>query len=404
MSISLLRLAFKNILRSKIRTGFTLLALATGVAGMSIASGFIEDIYNQFREDIIRSQYGHFQIFKKGFNELGRQRPFEYLMSPDPTLFKSISQLSEVKILAKRLVFSGLLSNGEADYPIYGEGIEPDKELKISEILNILSGRNLTSKDKYKAIVGEGVAVAMNLKVGEYISMFVNSPEGAMNLLDFEVVGVFSSASKIYDNRGVRLPLSAAQKLLNTKQIHSFVGLLTHTQDTLKVTQQINQNILPSDLEIQPWEMLASFYRKTVLLFDRQYGILQGALLLMIFLVVNSTIAAGINERVKEIATMRAIGDSTNKVFKMLLIESICFSLLGSLLGIIMTFLLTYLINQNGINMPPPPNSSSGFISRIRLDNVMMIKAVLLISLSTVGATILPALKVIKINISEGLR
>jgi hypothetical protein len=41
----MLRLALRNIFRQWLRTGLTLLAIATGVTGLILSGGFVEDVY-----------------------------------------------------------------------------------------------------------------------------------------------------------------------------------------------------------------------------------------------------------------------------------------------------------------------------------------------------------------------
>ena len=50
MSIMPINLALRNILRQKLRSGVTLMAVAFGVVGLILAGGFIQDIFIQLGE------------------------------------------------------------------------------------------------------------------------------------------------------------------------------------------------------------------------------------------------------------------------------------------------------------------------------------------------------------------
>jgi putative ABC transport system permease protein len=54
---------------------------------------------------------------------------------------------------------------------------------------------------------GEGLARALKVNVGDSINLLLNTRDGAMNTLEFDIVGVFRSMSKEYDARGVQIPL-----------------------------------------------------------------------------------------------------------------------------------------------------------------------------------------------------
>ena len=55
------------------------------------------------------------------------------------------------------------------------------------------------------------MAEALAVAVGDWVTLTTTTAAGAINLLEFEVVGVFRSFSKDYDARAVRVPLPAAQ-------------------------------------------------------------------------------------------------------------------------------------------------------------------------------------------------
>ena len=68
----MLRLALRNIFRQWLRTGLTLLAIATGVTGLILSGGFVEDVYLQLGEATIHSQLGHLQVANAGYRRAGR--------------------------------------------------------------------------------------------------------------------------------------------------------------------------------------------------------------------------------------------------------------------------------------------------------------------------------------------
>jgi hypothetical protein len=66
------KLALRNVLRHKTRTGMTLLAIIVGVVGLILSGGFVQDIFTQLGEVLIHSQSGHMQVARDGYFEQGR--------------------------------------------------------------------------------------------------------------------------------------------------------------------------------------------------------------------------------------------------------------------------------------------------------------------------------------------
>jgi putative ABC transport system permease protein len=167
---STFRIAFRNIVRQGARTWLTLAAIALGVATLVLSGGFVEDILGQLREATIHSQLGHLQVYRSGQFDSGGQRPFDFLIEQPRAVDRTIESLPGVVARGHRLNFSGLLGNGKGELPIIGEGVEPGPEARIGSALSILAGRNLVPADSFAAVIGEGLANAMKVNVGERVT------------------------------------------------------------------------------------------------------------------------------------------------------------------------------------------------------------------------------------------
>ena len=72
-------------------------------------------------------------------------------------------------------------------------------------------------------VLGQGVAKSLGLKAGDRVNLVISLAQGAVNTLDFGVVGVFQSFSKDFNARPVRIPLSAARSLMDHRSAHLIV-------------------------------------------------------------------------------------------------------------------------------------------------------------------------------------
>lgn len=399
----MLKLALRNIFRQGTRTALTLGAVAIGVASLVLSGGFIEDILVQLREATIRSQLGHLQVHKRGYFASGGQQPYEFLIDKTEAVERAAAGLPEVQAYARRLSFSGLLSNGRGALPILGEGVEPEPEAKIGSAMAILAGRPLSAADRFGILVGEGLAAAMKLKVGDSVNLVLNTRDGAMNTLDFQVVGVFRSLSKEYDARAVRIPLPAAQSLTGTEGVNAIVLLLSDTALTDRVATTL-QSRLPRELEVKRWYELADFYQNTAALYQRQFGVLQLIILVMVFLSVANSVSMTLHERTLEFGIMRALGRTGRHVFRLALLEMSLMGIAGALVGIVLGIALAAAVSHVGIQMPPPPNSESGFTAAIRIVPAVIAMAFVLGFAAAVLASLLPARKLARIPVVEALR
>ncbi len=393
----LLKLALRNTLRQKVRSGMTLAAIIFGVTGLILAGGFVQDIFIQLGEAIIHSQTGHLQVFKKDFLEKGTRSPERFLIDQPEKLAAGIAKHPEVDAVMSRLYFSGLLNNGKRDLAIIGEGVEPDKEAKLGSFITIAAGRQLAKADRDGILLGQGVAKTLGLVPGDRVTLVLNAAEGAMNTMDFEVVGVFQSFSKDFDARAVRIPLDAAQELLQTKGANLLVVALHKTEDTDAVHARLVSE-LGNQLDVRTWNSLSDFYDKAVQLYDRQFGVLQFIILLMVLLSVANSVNMSVFERQGEFGTMQALGNQSRDIVKMVILESAFLGLTGAVLGVLLGITAALTISAIGIPMPPPPNANLGYTAYIRIVPLTLVTSALVGFVATVLASIVPAYKVTRVS------
>jgi putative ABC transport system permease protein len=398
------KLAFRNIFRNRVRTGLTLAAIITGVAAIIISRGFVEDVFVQLRESTIHSRIGHIQIFRKGYIEYGKREPSRYIIEKPGTVVSAVQSVPNIQAVMARVNFSGLANNSRADLPIIGEGIEPAKEEQLGTATAIVAGRPLRDSDAFGALIGEGVAAALHLRPGSFLTLIVNTAEGALNTFEYEVVGVFRTFSKDYDDRAVRIPLSAAQELMFTQSVHSIVVLLDDTRTTDRVAAVLKARLAPLGYEVKTWYELADFYQKTEALYRRQFAALQFIILVMLVLSVASTINMVVYERTGEFGTMLALGLRQRQIFGLVMLENTLLGLLGSLFGIIVGITLATIISEIGLPMPPPPGSSIGYTATIRMVPSVLAIAVLIGALAAIIAAILPARRASRLMVVDALR
>jgi putative ABC transport system permease protein len=242
------------------------------------------------------------------------------------------------------------------------------------------------------------------LRPGSFLTLIVNTAEGALNTFEYEVVGVFRTFSKDYDDRAVRIPLSAAQELMFTQSVHSIVVLLDDTRTTDRVAAVLKARLVPLGYEVKTWYELADFYQKTEALYRRQFAALQFIILVMLVLSVASTINMVVYERTGEFGTMLALGLRQRQIFGLVMLENTLLGLLGSLFGIIVGITLATIISEIGLPMPPPPGSSIGYTATIRMVPSVLAVAVLIGALAAIIAAILPARRASRMRVVEALR
>lgn len=402
-------LALRNLTRHKRRSAVSISTVTFGIIALLLASGFIEWIFQDFRETTIHSQLGHLQIIKPGYFEAGKADPYRFLFSDDlerdllenPTLQNS-SHL--IKTIVPRLSFSGLASYGDATLSFIGEGVDPHEQVYFGNALKISTGSNLSADHPDHLIMGEGLARNLGVKAGDRIVLLVNTATGGINAVEMTISGLFSTVTKSYDDSALRLPISTARQLLRTQGAHSWVVLLNDTGQTDTVLAALRHQLLPDQLEVVPWYELADFYNKTTVLFTKQIQAIKLIIVLIILLGISNTMTMNVMERTGEIGTAMALGVKKSDILRQFLCEGALIGGIGGALGVLIGRLLAAIISSIGIPMPPPPGMARGYIGEILLTSNMMLETLALAILTTLIASVYPAWKASRMQIVDALR
>jgi putative ABC transport system permease protein len=399
-----LALALRNLVRHKFRTGLTLVAIVVGVAGIVLAGGFVHDMFIQLGEALIHSQSGHLQVARAGYFEKGSGQPENYPIAEPAAMRRELAQWPLVEDVTTRLNLQGLLSNLRTDRPVLVQGVEPGREARLSTYMRITEGRALRDSDTMGIMLGQGIARALDLMPGASATLLVNTAEGGLNTLEFEVVGIFQTFSLEFDARAVQIPLAAAQELIGSPTATTLVVTLKRTEDTEAAAAAFRSRLAPTGLEVITWTRLNDFYGKTVTLYEQQFGVLQVIILVMVMLGVANSVNIGVFERMGEFGTMMAMGNRTRDVFALIVLENAILGLAGAALGVAAGIGTAVLVSSVGIPMPPPPNANLGYLAYIRVVPAVVALAFGVGAAATLLASLIPAARVARTPVAMALR
>lgn len=398
-----LSLAFRNILRQRRRSAIALAAISFSVIALILVSGFIEWIFWAMREATIKTQLGHIQIVRPGYHDAGKADPYAFLL-PDTVPELESPDKHRIKAVAPRLSFGGLISHSDATLSFIGDGVDPREQAAFELNAQLSAGQNLSADDPNGIVVGKGLARNLGVGIGDRVVLLANTVTGGVNAIEVTVRGLFTTATKSYDDAALRLPIQTARQLLRTKGSHAWVVLLNDTAQTDPMLEELRNKLAGENLEVVPWHALADFYNKTKVLFTKQIQGIKVIIVIIILLSISNTMTMSVMERIGEIGTAMALGVRRAGITRLFLTEGVLLGCAGGLLGLALGAPLAKLISSIGIPMPPPPGMDSGYTGEILLTWKIAIEAAALAACTTLVASILPAWKASRMQIVDALR
>jgi putative ABC transport system permease protein len=374
-------------------------AVAFGATALLLGGGFIDWIFQNFREYSIRSHLGHIQV-TRAEKDAGTAP----LLPTAESDLQAISADPRVDLVAPRLSFSGFVSAGDATLSFVGEGVDPAKERRLSLSMTVSRGKDLDAADPNGLLLGDGLAANLGVKPGDAVVLLVAPSSGSVNAIEAHVRGTFFTVTKAYDDVAIRVPLAAAQRLMRVTGAQRWLVLLHDTRDTANVLASLRDRFRDRDLRFTPWWDLADFYNKTVKLFSRQLDVIKLVIAIIVALSISNTMMMSVLERTREIGTSMALGTPRSRILLQFVLEGAILGAIGGTLGLALGGALAAILSAIGIPMPPPPGMSHGFVGGILLGPSLLVDAWVLAVATTVIAALYPARRASRLPIVDALR
>ncbi len=165
---TLLKLAWRNVLRNKRRTLLTVTMISLGAMVNVYTFGAYDGFNEQMVNSITRLYLGHIQIHREGFHQ---EMTVEKII-PSPQSIEDILEREQHLIgFVKRVKFQAFLGSSVGSQGILAIGIEPSREKSLTWLsYALVQGEFLTDTPPDGGVDGAiimiGVLLAKNLKVG----------------------------------------------------------------------------------------------------------------------------------------------------------------------------------------------------------------------------------------------
>ena len=366
----------KNVIRRRVRSTLTVIGVALAVGAVVALVGVsrstersFKKIYEQQNVAVIVQQKGKKQrltsVLDIGLGDKIARIPGVKAVNPGLVDFTSLEDLPDAVVL-----------NGwETGSPLM-------RKLSI-----LPGGRNIAPGDKKCVLLGEQLAVALDRKPGDKLSLFETG--------DYTVVGVFQSPIS-YETRSMVMQLADLQKFTGREgQVTGFAVIVDHPEDTADV-ERICGEIEALGPRVDAMSADDSVSKTTEIRFISAMAWLVSTIAIIIGVVLMlNTMIMSVSERTREIGILRAIGWRQSRIVRMILMESFLLSICGGAIGSLAAIGLTNLLSRHP--------AVAGLIDTEITGNVVVFGIISAMCVGILGA-VYPAYRGAKLLPTEALR
>jgi putative ABC transport system permease protein len=423
MTLRLLALAIRNLLRARRRNALAGGSMAVGTAALVIASGLADGITRQLSQNLVAIQTGHLQVVVRPDDFQSQNNPFDAYGQdrvPDADgLARRIEADGRPHGVVRAVPYLFVRGNavaGSRSSLAWIIGIDPAREIELRAAQPARSGRFLPG-DVYSAgYLAEPAARKLRVGVGDAVSFVVQTPQGAVNSLDATVCGIFSKGAPWYDN-AFYVTLLAAQRLVdwpggatNVKVLladSSEAALAAARRAVEAAVAAANPQPLPPQarLKVESYAEAGRF----------SYAIIQANQAALVMLSAFLFAAAGVGvvnamlmsvrERTREIGTMRALGMRRSRVVQLFVLEGLALGVVSAAAGALAGGAVVLSLAVRGIPMTVASLAwmAGGDVLFPALEPASILRSTLSIVLLSTFAAVYPALTASRLEPREAL-
>jgi putative ABC transport system permease protein len=356
----------KSLGRHPLRTGLSL-------AGIAVASAMLLDM--------VMLSGG----IEQSFSELLLARGYQIRLTPKGTLpfdtEASIAGASDIVAGIRRepgvesagavlgsSIYAGVRSRhregADSLVTLFGYGIQPEAQ----GIYLVTAGADLAPDDTLGVLVSEPAAALLGVAAGDTVTLLGRLDPQIANAAVGRRLVVRGTARWIYDYRGqpsVGTVLPVMQRLSRQATADQASLLLVKAADDGAV-EDVARRLRARfpQLEVNSVADLVVQAKRRLVYFTQLSYVLGGMSLIVAVLLVGTLLTITVNERLGEIATLRAIGVSRSTIVRQVLAEGMALTLLGAAAGILLGLGTAEYLDAILTSFPGLPAAFSFFVPR----------------------------------------
>ena len=361
------------------------LRTALSLAGIAVASAMLLDM--------VMLSGG----IEKSFSEMLLARGYQIRLTPKGTLpFDTEASIRGASTVVRRIrAEPGVASAGallgtsiygrasDSLVTLVGYGIDPEAQGSYQ----LIAGIDLSPGDTAGVLLSEPAARVLSAAPGDTVTLAGRlDPQIAHAAVDRRLV-VRGVVRWLYDYRGqpsVGTVLRVMQRLGGNASADRASLLMVKVTDdrAVKGIAASLRDRFP-ELEVNSVEDLVVQAQRRLVYFTQLSFVLGGMSLIVAVLLVGTLLTITVNERLGEIATLRAIGVSRSTIVRQVLAEGVALTVLGAGAGMLLGLVTAEYLDAILTSFPGLPATFSFFVPRT--DTLSLAAVVLLVTGSLAG-------------------
>lgn len=308
------------------------LGVAVLIMGLSAMNGFERELNNR-----ILAVVPHGEI-----------EPVEQPWKGWPDVLTRVEKVPGIEAAAAYINFTGLIESGVNLRAIQVKGVDPQQEMRLSALPRFVQNNAWQNfkAGQQQIIIGKGVADALKVKQGDWISIMIPNSDGENKLLQpkrvrLQIAGILQLSGQL-DHSLAMVPMQDAQQYLDMGD--SVTGI------AIKVNDVFNANKLVRDAgEVTNAYVYIKSWIGTYGYMYRDIQMIRAIMYLAMVLVIGvacfnivSTLVMAVKDKSSDIAVLRTLGAKDGLIRAIFVWYGLLAGLVGSVSGVVVGVLASW--------------------------------------------------------------
>jgi len=386
--MTVLRLAWRNLIGAGIRTWLNVLVLSLSFVVIVWVQGFLEGMNAQVRDAMIAAEYAGGQYWHEKYDPYD---PFT-LVDAHGVLPPALEEPILTGDAAPVLVVQGSIYSGGAMRPVLLKGVDPSQK-----VVSMPSSFLAQDSTELPALIGSRMAKSAGLKQGDVVTIQWRDAHGTFDAREARVVQVMTTSVPSIDVGQVWLPLEQLRSMTDMPGQATFVTVGRSSRGRPPVPGWVfhdTGDLLKDLAELIKAKSVGASVFYVILLF-------------LAMLAIFDTQILSLFRRRKEMGTLMALGMTRGQVIELFTLEGALNGVIAAVVGAVYGIPVLAYMAVHGIALPKVVDSM-GFAIGERLYSTytpgLVLGTTVLVLIVTTLVSYMPTRRLAKLKPTDALR
>jgi putative ABC transport system permease protein len=343
-SLTMARIAWRNLWRNRRRTTLALAAIGLSVALVLVYDGVLRWESDWMLDTLTGPMLGHVQVHAP---EWRRTRAMDRTLRDVDGTIEALRRDPDVDSVAPRVYAPALAALGEEGFAVIVMGVDIAAESRPGRALASVT----TAVSGHQVLMGRLLAEQMGIAPGAEVALVGQGVDGSLANDLFTVAALIDTPVDLVNRQAIVMAIEEAQSLfVMPDEAHEVIVYARDPSKAGALAMRLNGSATIGGAEALDWKTLAPSMVDLIELVEVAWVFVLALVLIAAAAGVANTMLMATYERTHEFGMLLALGTAPLRIVEMILLESLALAVTGACLGTALGGALVAWAHHTGID------------------------------------------------------